>query len=204
MFLVLSCIRSDTVPQDVWDHYYHEKAIKPNYNQGTNHKISLQNDKIFVFECSFISIAGGAINIESNKEPKFLHSFCFFDSCSNNGNGGAIYFECDGSIVQDRFCSINESLNGDNLYGVHSYTYLQKENSNNLNIIVESCITQCGSPNQLQTIRISYGICGIFSTNVSKNYVKHVSGFMIEKSIYNHGTCVINFSIHSKTTLQVS
>lgn len=190
MFFVLSCIRSDTAPQDVWDHYYHEKAIKPNYNQETNHKISLENEKIFVYECSFISIADGAIKI-SNEKLKFLHSFCFFDSCSNNGNGGAIYFECDGSIVQDRFCSINESLNGNMLYGIHSYTSLSEKNGNNLNIIVESCITQCGSANQFHTIRFSYGICGIFSTNVSKNSVEYVSGFMIKNPI---GTCVINFS----------
>lgn len=187
----LFSIHSEEPTHDVWDRYYNKNDETTNYYQCTNCSVSQEDKKIFVSECSFISVKNSAIRID-NKTLEFLHSFCFFDSCSNNNhqNGGAIYFSCNGSIVQHRFCSVNASVSNW-IDGIHSYTDLLEENSSNINYIVESCISYCGYENQLSSIRMSKGISGIFSTNISQNNIHAYSSFFIESP---SGCCVINFS----------
>lgn len=80
-FTILNFLHSDTIPQDVRYRYYNEKNYNPNFSQQKNCEVSPEVDKIFVFECLFESIEYGAIRIEE-VTPKFLHSSCFFDSCT--------------------------------------------------------------------------------------------------------------------------
>lgn len=153
-FTILNSFHRDGPPQDVWTKYFNQNNEIRNYYQLTNCSVSPEDEKIFVFECQFISLEDSAIKIE-NKTPEFLHSLCFFDSCKNRKqkNGGAIYFSCMSPIVQDRFCSVKASIVQGFIYsGIHSYTNLLEENSSNLNIVVESCISYCGSENQQWTI----------------------------------------------------
>lgn len=182
----LSFLHSDNPPQDIWSRYYNQKDKYPDYQQLTNPEIAQENDKIFVFESSFISLESHAIYIIGQKTPKLLHSFCFFDSCSLT----AIYYNCKGSIVQDKFCAINIST--ENAYGLASYTSLRGEiNSNNLNYIIESCVSLCRNEDLRCTIFMAGGFCGLFSSNISKNTVSENSGFTTERT---SGCFVVNFS----------
>lgn len=73
---------------------------------------------------------------------KFLHSSCFFEKCSRNDNGGAIYFSCSGSIVQRLFCARGSSLTKENCKGCFSYSsFTQAMNTDN--IITDCTISQC-------------------------------------------------------------
>lgn len=82
-FTILSFLHSSTIPQDVRYRYYNEKNYNPNYSLKRNDAVLTEVDKIFVFECLFESIDYGAIRIEE-VTPKFLHSSCFFDSCTTS------------------------------------------------------------------------------------------------------------------------
>lgn len=189
----IEIIHCDKPPQDVWYHYFNQKdETKDCYHQD-NCDVPVDDENIFIFDCTFTSLLKSAIRIE-DKMPKFLHSFCFFDSCGNtiNQHGGVIYYYCQGPIVQDRFCSINATIDFvRDYFGIHSYINLRSGISEHNNIIAESCVTQCGSEKQQNTLVADGGKCGIFSSNVSKNSAKINSGFIV----VNHNEfCIINFS----------
>lgn len=195
-FKNLIIIHNDKPPQDVWNCFYNQNDEIPDCDKETNCSISQEDEKIFVFECSFISLTNSAIRISENT-PKFLHSFCFFDRCKiNDKSGGVIFFNCKSSIVQDRFCSINASITGGPWFnGIHSHTYLTENSNINLNIIAESSVSLCSETNNFYTIDMLYGICGIFSSIISNNIVYASSGFRIFQP---NGCCVINFSTFEK------
>lgn len=66
----------------------------------------------------------------------------FFEKCSRNDHGGAIYFSCSGSIVQRRFCARGSSLTKENCKGCFSYSsFTQAMNADN--IITDCTISQC-------------------------------------------------------------
>lgn len=174
-----SYIHKDVPSQDVWYHYFNEIGESKDCYHQTNCQILHRDLKIYVFDCSFISLKKGVFEIIFNRGPKFLHSFCFFDSCSNDSVGGAINFRCSSPIIQDRFCAINSSIR-DYAYPIHSYTGVYKDkNDSYRNFIVESCITLCGGKKQRDLIDMNFGICGIFSSNISKNNAETETGFCI-------------------------
>lgn len=187
----LHFLHSDTPPQDVWYRYYNQAGKTPDYyNQIEDYEIRSENGDIFVYMCSFISL-GGAIS-NSGEGSKLLHSFCFFDSCTST----AVYCGGNSSIVQDRFCSLNGTIYRDHLVNaIFSYTSLGYDNKNNLNFIVESCITLFGSQYAEflypDPVWMERGLCGIFSSNISKNFAEGCSGVYIQQSF---GCCVINFT----------
>lgn len=185
MIAILCLMRSDEAPQDVWKKYYSPNDIITLYHRGSKQFVISNSKNVLVYKGSFIDLTNRAIYI--NNSIKFLHSLCLFDSCSTNSDkyGGAIYFQ-GSSAVQDRFCSIKPMIpKGD---CGHSYTLLT-ENNSNLNIVIESCITQCRSNHS--TIALKFGHCEISSSNISRNNVHQNSGFKIMRA---SRCCIIKFS----------
>lgn len=119
---------------------------------------------------------------------KFLHSLCFYDSCTNNDSGGAIYFKCNSSIVQHRFCTTNTYTTKNN--GFHCFTNLIS-GSNLNNLIVESTICNCIQQSLSNTVDLCYGNIGIYSSNISKNNASDTSGACIVSA---NGLGIINYS----------
>lgn len=128
------------------------------------------------------------MSINSNN-IKFLHSCCFFEKSTRNSNGGAIYFQCQSSIVQHRFCTkYTYTTSG---YGFHSYTDLKDNKIDRQNYIVECSISSCSQISSSELLYFNYGNCGIFASNITKNDVNFYSGFYIENA---RGLALINFS----------
>lgn len=107
---------------------------------------------------------------------KFLHSACYFDSCSRTSHGGVIYFNCQSSIVQHRFCTIKPSI-PDHQAGAHSYCYVS---SNKQNIISE-CSTSQAFNEYIHGMNYNYyGNCRYHASNSSKNTIEQEVGFWCE------------------------
>lgn len=145
-----------------------------------------------MYSCEFIKLTSGVVVVYSYT-GKFLHSSCLFDRCSRNDYGGSIFFQHGNPIVQDRFCSIGCKITPEYYRsGLHSYTDLQYYDY--LNLIVESTICECKTTDKYvqYTIDMKSGICGIHSSNISRNSVRYCSAFSISEV---SGTATINFSI---------
>lgn len=131
------------------------------------------------------------MNITSNG-IKFLHSFCFYDFCRKSGFGGAIFFNCNGQIVQHRFCTTNTYVT-DNT-GFHSYANLLKQDKLH-NIVAESSIYKCNQDNYERPLDFNYGNIGIYSSNFSKNTAKQFSVAYFENA---NEISIINYSIFER------
>lgn len=172
---------------DVWRRFYDEEYDSNPYNNCKNCAISTNKNEIYVYESVFHDLSNGAMKISADG-IKFLHSSCFFNGCTNfNENGsGAIYFNCDSSIFQHRFCTTECSASN----GFHSYSFLN-ENSDKQNYIIECSISNCANEKFYSSIYMYYGRCGIHSSNISKNTAYRDAAFTLFDLISD---AVINFS----------
>lgn len=181
---------ADNAPSEVWEKYYGLPAPRPTcYEKFNNCSINPSSNQIFIYKSVFEDDSDGVVSVTQNG-IQFIHNLCFFENCSKNEDGGAIYFNCNGSIVQRRFCTINAYTRKSDGYGCHSYSNLIY-NSPNDNLIIESSICQCSSVDSLATICSYYGNIGLLSSNVSKNSIKRYSGFFYYAA---HQKGTINFS----------
>lgn len=160
-------------------------------------EIEAHAKNIFVFSCTFDDLNKGAINLTIDNII-FLNSHCFFKNCSNSKVGGAIYFEGNSTVIQDRFCAIKSICYGPfswNSGGLHSCTKLP-DNSIKSSKIVESCIAQSVNPNGQATLFFYNGITEIYSTNISKNEANNYCGF----STLSDGESIIKYSTITNNT----
>lgn len=118
-----------------------------------------------------------------------LHSSCFFENCTRNGNGGAIFFNCSGSIVQRRFCSLSTSTSL-LIIGLFSYTILDKQSSNQ-NIVDECSVCLCYSTKAVSPIAVENGNISLSNSNISKNTASQTSAFA---TLGAYETGIINYS----------
>lgn len=183
-------LKADNAPSEVWEKYYGLPAPRPTcYEKYNKCNINPSSNQIFIYKSVFEDDSDGVVNVTQNG-IKFIHNLCFFENCTKNDNGGAIYFNCNGFIVQRRFCTINAYTRKSNGLGCHSFSYLIDKSPND-NLIIDSSICQCSSVDSKATIYSKYGNIGLLSSNVSKNSIKKYPGFFYV-SATQKGT--INFS----------
>lgn len=177
----------------MWYSFYGDTYDGNSYKNCKNCQVLPKNNEIYVYESSFIDKSSGAISI-STDDIKFLHTYCFFYNCHNTDNGGAIYYNGNGAIIQHRFCTINSYITGG--VGLHSYTKLV-ENSQKQNHIIECSISNCIGEEGNHLIFFQNGNCGISSSNISRNTVYRCPGFVVSSPT---GDCVFNYSTFEKNT----
>lgn len=122
-------LNKDDVPYDIWDKYYNDAFTGSKYVNCTNCNVKFNADDIYIFSSVFSAFTSVAINLTKD-DISFLHSNCFFKNCSNDKkdtNGGAIFCNCNGSVIQHRFCSTYCSVSNtkDKSHGAHSYSSIK-------------------------------------------------------------------------------
>lgn len=176
------------MPSDVWKQYYDQSYDGNKYENCDNCIVYAFQNELYVYKGLFHELLSGSISVTS-KDVKFLHSACFFDACSRNSNGGAIYFNCQSSIIQHRFCTFNTTVTDGE--GFHSYSNLIDNNIENKNYLIECSISSCSQPSKSYVAALYFGFCGVFSSNISNNHVYHFSGYAFTNV---KGTSITNFS----------
>lgn len=186
--------RLDAAASEIWKSYYNEtNSFEKCFHKQNSCVNKANSNAFFIYESIFEDNRDGVASI-SNFNAKFLHFSCFFENCSRHEDGGSIYFNCDGYIVQRKFCAINSTITSSNKFGLFSYSYLTSSSSSN-NIISESSICFCSSENSEATIFIQFGKIEVFSSNISKNIALIGSGFKTEDAC---DTGKINFTTFEK------
>ena len=120
-----------------------------------------------------------------NANTKFLHSECIFNNCSRNNNGGSIYFNCNGNVVQHRFCSTNSQVTS----GYSHYSYTDCQTETNFQIISESSVSSCGNTKQYSTIYFRHGSANITLSNITKNTATQQAAYSLAQDTKSFVTC---------------
>ncbi|KAI5498002.1 hypothetical protein TVAGG3_0822600, partial [Trichomonas vaginalis G3] len=164
----------DQSPDDVWELFYN---TSPNSEpiQGTNVTARSTNNECFLYNCIFITITTNSAIYFTNTNNKFLNSYCSFNDCSSNTDGGSLYFICNSSIVQYRSCGYKSKTNSE---GHHSYVQLV-DNSNNKNYLYESSFYECGNLEKSYTNLLWYGNIEVKSINTSFCEANYDSGIVL-------------------------
>ena len=139
----------------------------------TNNKKPVFSGNFFLLSSNFKEFNDNIINCSRNN-IYLLHSLCTYtDITQITGKSGCIYFSCQSSIVQDRFCSVKCCTTES---GLHSYTYIHTETQKNF--VNLSSLYQCGdSKNGDGTLSHSYGNKTFISTNISNTMCKNEACF---------------------------
>ncbi|EAY11092.1 hypothetical protein TVAG_045160 [Trichomonas vaginalis G3] len=151
-------------------------------------------NECFLYNCIFIDITTQSAIYFTNANNKFLNSYCSFNNCSSNTDGGSIYFKCESSIVQYRTCGYKSKTNS--YWGHHSYTELV-DDSNNKNYFYESSVYECGNLEKTGTNCLRYGNVEVKSINTSFCEAEDVSGIFLEARVC---LCNITYSSFCNTT----
>lgn len=178
MWYTILFLHNDNAPADIWNEFY-ERAYDGNkYTNCENCNVSAKQAAIYVYQSIYHDLSNGSISI-SSVQINFLHSSCFFDECFKKGKGGAIYFECESSIVQHRFCTTNTYI--ENSHGFHSFVNVGSNDFEKQNCIIESTIANCKDLNSYSLI-YSSGYFGLSSANFSHNQAYAYSDYTILSS----------------------
>lgn len=199
-------IHEDAAPLDVWKEYYSNEAPEEKcFNERNSCNNPSDYNSFYIYDCIFEYDHDGVAVVENeNISIKFLHSNCIFKDCFRNGPGGAICFNCHGSIVQRQCCATKISIDN-GVFGLFSYTSLVSETSN-FNIIVDCSACLCESDSQTSgPFFADYGNISLSSSNVTENDGMIFVGF---GSGYANGTGLITFTTiennHAKDTMVVN
>lgn len=180
----------DYAPRDLWRSYY--GAVRPNKtcnNRENDCQISPDDNSFYIYASKFLNDNDGAVVIKK-AGSKLLHTYCIFENYSRNDNGGAICFDCDGSIVQIRSCAINITITDIYRNGLFSFSQLKSESSNPNTI--SDCSVCCGSQTTTSGVLYSYyGNISLISSNISNNNINIGAGFF---SVHSNNEGMINYS----------
>ncbi|EAX96630.1 hypothetical protein TVAG_149050 [Trichomonas vaginalis G3] len=167
----------DQSPGDVWELFYNTSSNSEPI-QGTNVQAASTNNECFLYNCIFIDITTNSAISFSEANNKFLNSYCSFNNCSSNTNGGSIYFQCNSSIVQYRTCGCKSETNYEDGNGHHSYVWLISS-SNNKNNLYLSSFYECGNLGKPHTNNLCYGNIEVKSINTSFCEAHYGSGICL-------------------------
>ena len=143
---------------------------KSNQYQAQSQKLSAQEQNYYISSCYFgKSNTKGSIYLSTTKNTiKFLVDTTTFTNCSNNGEGGCIYYGTEGQFVQDRICSFSLKVNSWKTEGVYCKIDVSDSNSYK-NYIYASSISKSGDESFLgmNTLYLINGQIQIKSINIS-------------------------------------
>ena len=149
-----------------------ERTKKEGRKEWRDEKINTNS----VFESITSSSSGGALSFSGlSQESKLFIEQSSFTECHTDGNGGAIYFCCNGQCVLSKVCGYKCSTTNsadcqfDYVYTSDALTYKNEVNDS-------SIVYTFNSNNAWYTLFHYYGRIIVNSVNVSRNYCYGTSG----------------------------
>lgn len=181
----------DSIPMDVWHEFFGKGEPKTSCYNGTCIKYP-EYLSTYLYECSFQDLKNGAIEIIYVDNAKLLHSNCFFQNCQRSQYGGAIlFYNSQGSIVQNKFCGLSCFLINTNGAGLFSLSNLIRKNSNP-NAVKESSICLCNNNSEQQdTIDLEHGNISVIYSNFSNNKAYVTSAFAV---VHSYQPGIVNYT----------
>ena len=159
-------LRLDFIDAAIWKTFYQSNGPEKTIS-GKNAKIPTGSHSYFLSNCKFVKLRSSAINFNSD-DCEFLHYKCEFNKCTNNGNGGAIYFSGSSSIIQYQFTATRCTTIETTQKGQFCYISISNKN---VSYSVISSISECENENASYIYSSEKGKTCFKNSNVSLSLI---------------------------------